>query len=90
MHVKQSTNSHLESHILDVEKLGMMGSKNWGGFVLTDAIEVQIYYITLPESSHAQPCDHRQSNYSQLNVCLFNPHTVNVVTALTMHLESQF
>jgi len=40
VHDKQSTNSHLESHILDVEKLCMMGSKNWGGFVLTDAIEV--------------------------------------------------
>jgi len=29
--------------------------------------------INVPESCHAQPCDHGQSNYPQLNVCL-NPN----------------
>jgi len=53
---KQSTNSHLESQVSMLKSLGMLGPKILGCFVLTDAIDV-------PESCHAQPCDHGQSNY---------------------------
>jgi len=64
-----------------------MGTKKWGALHLH--MQLKSKYINVPERSHAQPCDHGQSNYSNLNVCFCNSYVVTVVTPLTTHLESQ-
>jgi len=59
-----------------LKNLGTMGSKNWVALYLQMQLKSKYIY----NSPRAQPCDHGQSKYSQLNVCMsFNPHAVNVV-----------
>ena len=54
----------------------MFGIKNTGVLCTYRCNWSQNLVITVPESCHAQPCDHGQSNYPQLNTYLFNPHAV--------------
>jgi len=70
-----------------LKNLGTMGSKNWVALYLQMQLKSKYIY----NSPRAQPCGHAWRVQVLTIECMhvFNPHAVDVVTALTMHLESQ-
>ena len=83
LHDKQFTNSHLESQFSMLKSLARhVGIKNTEVLGTHRCNWSQNMVIIIPECSHAQSCDHRQSNHPLFNVCLFNLPVVQLAKAL--------